>query len=234
MTEQVTERALGHPVELREPTRRPPDAVEHATERAFRRLSALRGRRVFHPDGELREATLRVTGAALGSDSAEIFAPGAEHELVVRRSRALGLPRALPDILGLAMRFPDAYGPGRDQDFLLASSLDLPVGQFLLVPTWMRAELPYSSLFPYRVGGRLRLLGALPAGDNLYRLALARPLRRFQPFAELRLGDELARPASQATRFDPWNSGGGLVPAGLLQATRRSAYRGSRDGAPGA
>jgi hypothetical protein len=40
-------------------------------------------------------------------------------------SRALGLPEWLPDPCGLAIRAPDAYGPGRHQDLLMLELVGL-------------------------------------------------------------------------------------------------------------
>jgi hypothetical protein len=37
--------------------------------------------------------------------------------------------------------------------------------------------------------------------------------------------------AGETLRFDPWQSGGGIVPTGLLNRLRAPAYRGSRAGA---
>jgi hypothetical protein len=37
-------------------------------------------------------------------------------------------------------------------------------------------------------------------------------------------------PTGAVIAFDPWNCGGGIVPAGAVNALRAPAYRGSRRG----
>ena len=68
------------------------------------------------------------------------------------------------------------------------------------------------------------LLGALPGADaRTFHLAVAALEGRFHPVAEIRLGARLPEVAD-ALRFNPWNTGGGLEPAGLLNRWRRRAY----------
>src|SRR4029450_7999147 len=51
-----------------------------------------------------------------------LFQAGATHQALLRFSRGAGLPEPLPDALGVAIKLPDAHGPGVDQDLLLTSS----------------------------------------------------------------------------------------------------------------
>jgi hypothetical protein len=58
----------------------------------------------------------------------------------------------LPDLLGMSIRVPDAYGPGRHQDFLLVTSIDLPVLHHVFIPAADAQQRPFSSSLPYPRG----------------------------------------------------------------------------------
>jgi hypothetical protein len=197
----------------------------------FRRLSGSRGRRIFHPRGAAYAADFiaeRGTGAA----TAEIFVDGFAHGALMRLSRGLGLRPPLPDVFGLAFRLPDVYGPGRHQDFLLASSGGGAAGRRLLRPTAGARAGMYSSLLPYDVGGQRLLVGARPTREpaEAFDLLVAPARGRWRIAARLTLGNRLEDAAARELRFDPWNSGGGVVPAGVVNRVRGAAYRGSRRG----
>lgn len=203
-----------------------PGPVARATGAAFRALSRLRGARIFHPSGTGYDATLTVTS---GWEGVPALARGSEHRAIVRLSRAVGLPEPLPDALGIGLRLPDVYGAGRHQDFLLVTSSRGPVLQHLLLPG-VHSGQPYSSLLLYRIGGDIRLVGALPDGERAFKLAVA-PLRGgWQPIGDLRLGRKLPGEYSDQLAFNPWNAGEGITPVGPLMGLRRAAYRGSQRG----
>lgn len=200
--------------------------MARATGGLFRGLSALRGSRVFHPKGTGYDATLEVTS---GWEGVPALAPGAEHRAIVRISRAIGLPASLPDIDGIGLRLPDVYGAGRHQDFLLATSAAGPFFQHLLLPQVSERQ-PYSSLLLYRIGGDIRLVGAIRDGEQSFRLAVA-PLRGgWRTIGELTLGRPLPAAYTEQIAFNPWNTGGGIMPFGPLMGLRRAAYRGSQRG----
>jgi hypothetical protein len=211
---------------LEKPVRSPLDEAIFAL---FRWLSAWRGLRIFHPRGAAYRALFHA--AANGPD-AVIFADGFEHEALVRLSRGLGLRPPLPDVFGLALRLPDVYGAGMHQDFLLASSGDGAIGRRLL--RWTRGARTgtYSSLLPYDVGPARLLVGArpTPGSTSAFELLVAPPTGGWRIAARLTLETQLDPSVARALRFDPWNSGGGLVPAGLANRLRGAAYRGSQSG----
>jgi hypothetical protein len=213
-------------------------------------VSRLRGgRRSLHPIGAGYQAELVVPNdpGKLGSD---LFDQPATHRAIVRFSRGAGLPEPLPDILGIAIRILDAHGPGAHQDFLLATSTDLPVAHHALLPATSFFDRTFSSILVYSIGGRTRLVGALPAspaphgggnglggvamaaarGGLAYDLALARPFHRFQSIARLRIGGRLPDDEAERLRFNVWNSGGGIRPGGPFQGLRLPAYEGSQAG----
>lgn len=199
-------------------------------EELSRTLSRKRGARWLHPTGDGWHAALDVpagnrTGAAL------LDTP-AERPAIVRHSRAVGTPRGMVDAYGLAVRIPDLHGHGRHQDFLVTTSVDVPVLHHLPLPApagpWSQS---YTSALPYRIGGTLCIVGAIPhERERAFDLALARPLGRWSPVARLRLGAPLDPDETDALRFDVWNTGGGIVPSGLIQRLRRPIYVGSQRG----
>jgi hypothetical protein len=144
----------------------------------------------------------------------------------------------------MAVRVLDVYGGGLHQDFLMVSSVDAPVAHHLFVPAADVQQRPYSSSLPYRTGDRTLLVGALPrarsprfedgnelerlaaaaaTGALVFDLAVAEVWGRFRPVAELRVGDPLP-PETDALRFNPWNTGGGLELTGVLNRMRDIAY----------
>jgi hypothetical protein len=197
----------------------------------FRKLSASRGRRIFHPRGAAYGARFTAV-AGDGGAAGEIFVDGFAYDALVRLSRGLGLRPRLPDVFGLALRLPDVYGPGGHQDFLLASSGEGVAGRRLLRPTFGARTGMYSSLLPYEAGGGRVLVGARPNREatDAFDLLVAPPRGRWRVAARLTLSTRLEEAVARELRFDPWNSGGGLVPAGVVNRMRGAAYRGSRRG----
>src|SRR3712207_3247297 len=158
-----------------------PRWLREPTAAFWARLSALRGRRIFHPSGVAYEAELVVEGAPEPTGAPLFDVPG-RHRAIVRASRGAGLPEPLPDTLGLGIRVCDAHGPRRHQDFLINVSVDLPVLHHLIMPALDGFfGQSYSSVLPYRIGGRLVLVGARPA-----------PARRLRGRSDMEELEELA------------------------------------------
>ena len=233
------------------PAPRLPGFVREPTAAVWGALSAIRGKRIFHPDGVAYEAELHVEHDGPQTGAPLFDVPG-RHKAVVRASRGAGLPEGLPDTLGLGVRICDAHGPGRHQDFLINVSADLPVLHHLILPAWDGFfGQSYSSVLPYRIGGQLQLVGAVPAaaerrrgrgalpeleelaalGEAAWDLVLAPPAGRWgPPVGRLRLTARLSDRVAEGLRFNPWHTGGGIRPAGPLQGIRGAAYRGSQRG----
>ena len=144
----------------------------------------------------------------------------------------------------MSVRVHDAYGPGWHQNLLIVTSIDAPVLHQLFLPASDVQRRPYSSSLPYRAGAERFVVGALPlpgsprpdgcdelerldraaaTGRLAFHLAAAPRWGRFHPLAELRIGTRLAD-AADALRFNPWNTGGGLEPVGILNRLRDYAY----------
>jgi len=202
---------------------------------AFRTASRWRGERAIHAGGRTLTAQVRVPGGA-ATGAALLDAPG-EHTALVRVSRSIGLPLPLPDVLGLAVRLLDAHGPGQHQDLLLDSTLTPPLLRRLPWPGRDHLRPLHGSLLPYDVAGRRLLLGAraLPgqgpaALDRLpdrfqLELLVATPHGRWRRWAVLSTEGVLPAPGGRRTRFNPWNTGGGIRPAGPGQQWRRRGVR---------
>jgi hypothetical protein len=206
-----------------------PPAVAEPVAGAWRLLAAVRRARALHPRGGGHHAVLEMDGGA--GTGAALFDDAAAYPALVRLSCAVGWPG--PEPRGLALRVPDLHGPGRHQDLLLTTSVDVPVLHHLPLPARGWRSRAYSSLLPHRVGGALRLLGALPDGRDprTYHLALATLEGRFSPVGRIHLGEPLPPAVDERLRFNPWNTGGGLTPAyGPVQRIRSAAYRGSQAG----
>lgn len=210
----------------------------------FSGLSRLRGRRIVHPHGVGFEARLYPRGE--GATGSRLFDGAEPVPAVVRLSRSLGLPEALADPCGLALRVPHAYGDDQHQDFLLVTSARRPVARHLLLPARGFSARTYSCLLPYRIGESLMLVGAEPVdrppGPSLaelrereraglsFAITLATPSGTWREVARLELGARLAPEAVEALRFNPAHAGGGIEPVGLLNDLRPAAYRGSQEG----
>ncbi len=204
-----------------------------------------RGARVFHPDGIGFAARVQFSGSPAGRDS--LLGRRHTHAAIVRLSRAIGLPRDLPEPLGVAVRLLDARGPGIHQDLLFATSAQSPLARHALLPGFggFFGQF-FSSLWPYGVGGRPRMLGLAPvgglhsprdlerhaarAGGRGYRRCVARIGGPWISVAQVELGERLPDDVVERIRFNPWNTGEDLRPAGPLMGLRDSAYEGSQRG----
>jgi hypothetical protein len=207
-------------------------------------VAAARRGKAVHPHGDVYAARLVVDGVPTAPAAADLLATAGEYAALVRFSRSLGLPRPLPDLLGMSIRVLDAYGRGLHQDFLLVSSTDRPVLHHFFLPAKDVQQRAYSSSLPFRAGTERFIVGALPHVDSprpagetelervriaaasgrlRFQLAVAAPMARFTPVAELHVGTPLPT-AADALRFRPLDAGGGLEPLGLLNQMRRYAY----------
>ena len=116
-----------------------------------------RAQKPLHPAGSVVTARLTRTG---GSDSGVgwLDDPG-EDEVLVRISRAIGLPAVVPDIYGLALRIPTAEGPA---DVLLATTGLGRLTRFVLTAGREVTARPLTTLLPYRSPRGPLLLAAVP------------------------------------------------------------------------
>jgi hypothetical protein len=208
----------------------------------FGAASALRGARVFHPDGIAFSATVDVGGE--GRFGAPLLDEPGRYSAVVRVSRGAGVREPLPDILGLAIRIEDAHGANAPQDLLMVSSWRRPVLRHALVPVTGFQHEQWSAVLPYRVADRTVLFGAtrldappdsrvtlgdvesaVVRGDRVeFALQIAGPWSDWEQFARLTLDGPLPEIESARLRYNPANAGGGIEPVGVLQSFRRMSY----------
>lgn len=204
-----------------------------------------RGARVFHPDGIGFAARVEFCGSEAGGDS--LLGRHQTHAAIVRLSRAVGLPGDLPEPLGVAIRLLDARGPGAHQDLLFATSAQSPLARHALLPGigGFFGQF-FSSLWPFGVGGRPRMLGLAPvnalhsprdlerlaavAEGRCYRICVARIGGPWISVAQIEIGERLPDEVVERLRFNPWNTGEDLRPAGPLMGLRDAAYEGSQRG----
>jgi hypothetical protein len=108
----------------------------------------------------------------------------------------------------------------------------------------------FSSLLAYRIGERVRVVGAyaepraasgargaIPglaeaagAGTVSFTVATAPLNGGWRAAARLEVGERLPEAEVERLAFTPWHTGGGIRPVGPLMGLRRSAYRGSQRG----
>ncbi|MHA6783518.1 hypothetical protein ACVGOW_21390 [Pseudonocardia saturnea] len=210
-------------------------------ERAFAVLARFRSGRALHTRGVVLDALLvldpgSLTGAALGG--------AAERPAVVRMSKSVSLPGNRADLLGVGLRVP--VNDRSVLDVLLASVGRHDLDHILLLPSTGWWSRPYSTLLPYRIDGRLVVLGLVPprsrSGADPADVAVAvaagpvtftvteKPLRRRRrEIGWLTLTAVRERPSGYS--FDPvLNSLSRLRPVRLLSRFRELAYTGSRRG----
>ncbi|MGZ6826687.1 MAG: hypothetical protein ACXVGH_07825 [Mycobacteriales bacterium] len=168
-------------------TRRAASTAGAVLATAFGTLADLRRSKPLHPQGSVVAGRLLRTGSSTRWGVPWLDERG-EHDCLVRFSRSVGLPEALPDVLGLALRFRDEQGV---HDLLLASTGDAPVLRHVFLPRRDPAAAHYGSSFPYATPRGPVLLGAvpLPAQDGTLRFALraASVLGAWTPFGTLQV-----------------------------------------------
>ena len=218
--------------------------------RLFRVVSRMRGRRSLHPVGVGYRGWLEVFGDRRRWRNVPLLERTSTRAALVRCSRAAGLPEPLPDVLGIAVKLLDTYGPGADQDLLFSSVPDRPTLRGVLVPARSFLRGAFSTLLPYRVGRKRRVLWLRPvrtrpgggrgrAFAELSR-AMARPvgyelwagggLRRPRRIGRLSLMERLPPDHAELLRFNPWVTGPGLRPTGWINRLRRPTYAASQQG----
>lgn len=176
----------------------------------------------LHPHGELRTATVARVGSAHGPGVPWIEEPG-ETPALVRLSRGIGLPAALPDVPGLAIRVDL---DGHVADLLLAGTGTSRLGRLLLHPRRDLRSGPLTSLLPYRSAAGPLWFAAVPDGERDFELRWSTGAG-WTPFALLHVGAE--RPDDKRISFDPvLNTLPGLTNYGWVRRLREPAYRGAR------
>jgi hypothetical protein len=208
--------------------------------------SAVRRRRVFHPIGVLANGSierLAPPGEGLPVQSSD--------DVVGRVSKGIGLPGALPDIIGLAIRMPPQPFAATSWDVLMASAGAGTLTRMVLRPvtSWTGATL--SSLMPLRYEDRNWWVRArivtqidepglsldsvsaqIDGGGIEFAIEQAPGMQDFQPLARLILNEVVRGGRSHDVAFDPTVHSVPEVKLapGWLTDLRRRAYWRSREG----
>lgn len=207
----------------------------------FGGLASLFRGRPLHPAGVAFDATFLVEEAT--APELALFARPGRYDAAVRFSRGFGLPEPLPEILSVAVKVRDAYGPGADQDFLMTASGDRPGLRHLFA--WGRSHLTqtYSSVIPFSAAGTTVVFGAVPhaapvpgerdlpelaaraAQDGMaFDLRMATLRGPWRTLGRLEVGRRLGEAEEQALTFNSDTTGGGIAATGFVNRLRGAAY----------
>lgn len=184
------------------------------------------GSKSLHPRGELVPGRIDRQSSSVATGVEWLDRPGKD-DVLVRLSRAVGLPEPWPDVLGLAIRVPVAKGYG---DLLLATTGSGVPTRFLLRPTRRYDTAVYSTLLPYRTPAGPLLLAAFPRPglDHSYDLAWSGLTGPWQRFATL-VVPATATEEDALVSFDPvLNVVPGLEPYAWTARLREFSYAASR------
>ncbi|HEV2999946.1 MAG TPA: hypothetical protein VGW75_04320 [Solirubrobacteraceae bacterium] len=208
----------------------------------FGSLARVLGTRPLHPTGVAFRATLTVEEGGL--PGTRLFGGAAVWDARVRFSRGFGLPEPLPEIMSVAVKVPDAYGAGRDQDLLLTATGRRPLARHLVVPATSHLDRFYSSVLPFRAGDATVLFGAARRGagrpggagdlDELvaaaaavrlsFDLLAAAPRAPWRTIGRLDVGALIEAGEEDELAFNSDHCGGGIAPAGAINRIRGGAY----------
>ena len=170
--------------------------------------------RVFSEPGPVYEADVTFDEDADLPGLTQLLRPGWRYTTFVRVA-----PTSEDAVVRtVCIKFPDAYGPGSDQDFLFASSGDgAPLHHFVF-PSARADERLYSSLWLYLAGVRPVVFGAAAAkgsqpgalgrGDRLD-FMVGGVIGRFTRVGGIQLGNEIPQ---ASVDFAASNAGGGIRP----------------------
>lgn len=185
--------------------------------------SALRpARKPLHPKGQVWAATLTRHGASAQSTGVGWLDEPGQQEATVRVSAAIGLPTALPDIHGLAIR---VLQPKGEADILFATTGTRPGLRHVLRFTRSPTSSTHTTLLPYRSPSGPLLVAATPQGDRRFQLSYALGSGPWHAFADL----DLTRRVEIEISFDPLlNPPAGLDNYGWVKRLREPAYRTAR------
>ncbi len=223
------------------------DVIGELLAAVFAGIGLVRPVRPIHPHGVALIGTLERTGTAVESGIDWIDSPGLD-AVEARVSRSVGLPNALPDIIGLAARM---RGGEHGDPFLASTGFGVP-SRYLLRLLLRADRARFSTILPYRgrsgpvlVGARTlsapplparphELAAALGAGNWVLGVYHARPLGRWHRFGTLTLRFEgTGEGIDTDRRLDPvLHLPPGAGNYSWIARIREPAYRVARKGRP--
>ncbi|MDR6639078.1 hypothetical protein [Paenarthrobacter nitroguajacolicus] len=145
----------------------------------FRAIKVARPHRPIHPTGIHLVGTLKRDPGQRRPSGIPWLDGSGTNPVNARLSRSIGLPDALPDIIGLAIRFTEH---GKQADMLLATTGPTGIGRFILRLRRNAASAVFSSMMPYKsMSGPVLIAartiegpGKLPVEPRAFRAALGR------------------------------------------------------------
>jgi hypothetical protein len=201
------------------------------------RLAHARRRRSLHPKGRSFAADVELWGLAGYGPETDLLHRTGRLPATVRFSKGGGTPRGRADVRGFAVRL---HAPDGDRDLLYSTAGRGRLLRHLPVPR-RTFDADYGSLAAYRTadraGDRLYLWAAPePGGPELGRtldaigegrlLLFIEDAAGRRPFGRVTLGAPLPAEQDAALAFDPvGHTTPGLHPTGVVQGSRRYAYR---------
>lgn len=193
---------------------------------ATRAISARPATKPLHPIGDVVRGTLRRSGADVSTGAAWLDEPG-EDQVLVRLSRAVGLPAPAPDIFGLALRVPVEGGP--HGDLLLASTGLGRLTRYTLTASRSPYGRPLTTLLPYRTPAGAVLLSAVFRDPVTVQLAWALGSGAWHPFAVLSLEQDPVDANDAPVSFEPvGNTLPGLETYDWVRRLREPSYAAAR------
>lgn len=185
-------------------------------------VAALRRGKPLHPRGEICRAVLEITHPVPAAGP--FVGTTGTYDGLARRATAMGLPAPLPDVDGLALRFPV---DGGDADLLLAATGTGRWTQHVLALHRSGARVPLTTLLPFESGAGRLVLGLFPVGAD-YDVRASLGSGPWRPLGHLTL-EPLAVEDPPELRFDPIrNAPPGLGTHPALARLRDPAYVAAR------
>lgn len=180
----------------------------------------------LHPAGSVVTGRLERFGG-LSTGAAWLDEAG-EDEVLVRQSRAVGLPPVAPDIFGVAIRVP--VEGGRHGDLLFASTGLGRISRFTLTASRTPYRRPLTTLLPYRTPAGPVVLAAVHSDERTLDLSCAILTGPWQAFGRLLLDPDSPTTASdEPIAFDPLlNTLPGLENYGWVRRLREPSYLSAR------
>ena len=192
---------------------------------AARTLGAVRpAEKPLHPKGRVVMGRLVRHGVTDPTGVPFLDESGTD-EVVVRESRALGLPARVPDIHGLAIRVTNPDGSAGD--LLLASTGWGRLSRFVFMPSLTTYGQPMTTLLPYNAPGGPLWVGARGVGAQVVDLSVTIGRGTWRSFGRLTIsGTDATDPPIS---FDPLvNQIPGLEQFSAVERLRAPAYRSAR------
>ncbi|HYO85874.1 MAG TPA: phosphodiesterase [Dermatophilaceae bacterium] len=212
-------------------------AAGWALARVFGVVARLRNSRALHPTGDTVGGELHIVGAYPKTGVPALDQPG-DQPVLVRTSRAIGLPEGTPDILGIAVRWPAKGADGGPADLMFASTGSGAVTRYLLGVRTTVHSGPFTTLLPMHGPRGSLLLALFPVdspipGRELFDLRYSGLSGRWVSLGSLSIDPQELLHDDRRVRFDTIaHPLAGLPHYDWVARLRSPSYRQSQDAFP--